>query len=65
MLNTLEQAFKDRGAGTWRIGEVLIQKASDGKFYLSHRDDEEIDPGQVFSNPEDAAEIYNNEDKGN
>jgi len=64
MLNTIEQAFEGETAGTWRIGQVLIQKTRDGKFALSHRDDEDSDPGQVFWNPEDAAEIAKYDEEG-
>ena len=64
MLNTIEQAFEGETAGTWRIGQVLIQKTRDGKLALSHRDDEDSDPGQVFWNPEDAAEIAKYDEEG-
>ena len=65
MLNTIEQAFNGEIAGTCCIGQVLIQKTNNDKFFLSHRADKDSNRGQVFWNPEDAVEIAKYDEKGN
>jgi sirohydrochlorin cobaltochelatase len=63
MLKTIEQVFTGEAAGTCSIGQVLIRKTSDGKFVLSHWEDDV--PRQVFRSPEDAAEIAKYDVNGN
>ena len=64
MPDSIDKALAKALTGTCRIGQVLIRK-NDGRFVLSHRDDDPRDDFKIFHGADDAIEIARYDDAGN
>lgn len=64
MPDAIEKALAATLSDTTRIGQILIQRLSAGRFVLSHRDDDGRTDLKTFHQAEDAIEIARFDDLG-
>jgi sirohydrochlorin cobaltochelatase len=65
MANSIERCLEAVPTAPFHFGEILIQKITNGRFVLSHRDDESVDRLKIFRSAEDAIEIAKYDEAGN
>ena len=64
MPDSIDKALEQALTETCQIGQVLIRK-NDGRFVLSHRDNDLRDDFKIFHGADDAIEIARYDDAGN
>src|SRR5437667_7294562 len=65
MPDSIEKLLKAALTAPFYFGEIFVQKTTNGRFVLSHRNDESVDHLQTFRNAQDAIEIAKYDDSGN
>ena len=65
MPDAIDKLLKRLIGASFFFGQILVRRANDGAFALSHRDDEAADQLKIFRSAEDAIEIAKHDDAGN
>jgi sirohydrochlorin cobaltochelatase len=65
MADSIERCLEAVGTAPFVLGQVLVQRTSEERFVLSHRDDETRDQLQIFRSAEDAIALAKYDDAGN
>ena len=65
MPNLIEQALEAALTDRFCFGQILVRKANDGGFVISHRDDQGRGDLKLFQSAEDALDLTKFDDSGN